>query len=61
MAGTIHESKRHYVKFAPKGDQPTLINILNRKLVGSSAGHSDEWREYLDLPRLYQIDCSVTQ
>lgn len=53
MVGTSHESARHYMKFVPKGDQPTLINILNRKLVGSSAGHSNEWRESLDLQRLY--------
>ena len=29
MVGASHESARHYIEFAPKGNQRTLVNILN--------------------------------
>ena len=29
MDGESHESARHYIEFAPKGNQRTLVNILN--------------------------------
>ena len=29
MVGESHESARHYTEFAPKGNQRTLVNILN--------------------------------